>query len=379
MHNQLSIVHYNRNVYTRLLTVSIMLLFLCTALFAKGTTPGWTSVVLWDSGEKIQGVTLGDIDGERPGIEGIAVTMSGIVGIGGIGKSGVWSNVLYRHSAKLNTALVADLDPDLPGNELYVGGGGSSSPGEILQIHRNGNRWDVKSVWEGDGFVHSLAVLPPRNSGSPSLVFVTYAGKIIELTSKSTKGWKSQVLHTESLSADSNRLLLKDIVAGRINGRDGRFVLACSKAGNGILVNADEPGSGKTIHSEEGGIARVNMDADGRIFCACNHGNVLRLQYHDNHWTTDTLYRSLDELRGVGCGSFATPAGTAPIAIYGYDAFVRMLFDNGTGWDTYTVWRDSDRAHSLSIGDVIPGNGSDEVLAGGYSGKLTLLYETSSQ
>lgn len=375
MYTQSSIFHYRRNAHVLSLAAGAILMLWGTALYARGTSTGWTSVVLWDSGEKIQGVTLGDIDTDRPGTEGIGVTMSGTIGIGGLGKTGTWSDVIYQHSEKLNTALVADLDTELPGNELYVGGGGSTTPGEILQLHKNNGKWNVRSVWKGDGFVHSLAVLPPRKNGLPSLVFVTYGGQIIELSDRNRE---PRVLYTETLEADSNRLLFKDIVAGKINGRNGRFVFAGSKAGRGILVDADSPGSGRAIHTEAGGIARVNMDADGNIFCACNHGNVLRLQYQREHWTVDTLYRSRDELRGVGCGSFATPSGTAPIAIYGYDAFVRILFDNGTGWDTHTVWRDSDRAHSLSIGNVVPGNGSDEVLVGGYSGKLTLLFETPS-
>jgi hypothetical protein len=37
------------------------------------------------------------------------------------------------------------------------------------------------------------------------------------------------------------------------------------------------------------------------------------------------------------------------------------------------VWRDADRGHAIAAADLVPGNAGDEIVAGGYSGRMVLL------
>lgn len=359
---------------TRTLGIIGTVFLLLAPLSAKGQGVEWNHSILWESKEKIQGVTLGDADPDRKGVEGVAVSLSGAVGIGGLSGSVTWSEVIHRHSDKLNTALVADLDPRLPGNELYLGGGDGGTGGEVLQAHKKGGTWNVRSIWKGDGFVHAFGVLPPAKNGeAPELIIPTYSGKVMGLLPSEGDRWNERLLHQEPLEGDSSRFLLKDLVVGRIGGMDGRYIFVVSKAGRGVLIDADHLGSAQVLHVEKGGIARVDMDANGTVYGACNSGNVLKFSHDGSGWHIDTLYRDINELRGVGCGRFPTRAGGAPVAIFGYSGFVRALFPEVIGWDSHTLFRDIEKAHSLDVADVIADNTSDEILIGGYSGRMILL------
>lgn len=364
---------------TRRLGIIGTVFLLLVPLLLRGQSVEWNHTILWDSKEKIQGVTLGDADPDRIGVEGVAVSLSGAVGIGGLSGSVTWSEVIHHHSDKLNTALVADLDPRLPGNELYLGGGDGGTGGEVLQAHKTGGAWNVRSIWKGEGFVHAFGVLRPAKKGDASeLIIPTYSGKVIGLLPSGGDRWNERLLHQESLEGDSSRFLLKDLVVGGIGGMDGRYIFVVSKAGRGVLIDADRPGFAQVLHVEKGGIARVDMDANGTVYGACNSGNVLKFSRNTEGWHVDTLYRDINELRGVGCGRFSTRVGGAPIAIFGYSGFVRALFPEMIGWDSHTLFRDIEKAHSLDVADVITDNASDEILIGGYSGRMILLSAAKS-
>lgn len=363
---------------TRTIAVAGMMLLFLTAFGLAEQEGEWNHFILWDGGEKIQGVAFGDADPDRNGVEGVAVSLSGAVGIGGLSGSSTWSEVIYHHTDKLNTALIADLDPLLPGNELYLGGGDGGKGGEVLQAHKADGKWTVRSIWKGDGFVHAFGILPPaREGGIRELVIPTYSGKIIALSPSGANLWAEHLLHRESPEGDSARLLLKDLVTGGAGGMNGRYVFFVSKAGRGVLLDADRPGFSQVVHVEKGGIARVDMDPQGTIYGACNSGNVLKISREGEAWRVDTLYRDINELRGVGCGRFPTRDGVNPLAIFGYSGFVRALFPGFVGWDSHTLFRDIEKAHSLDVADVIPGNDADEILIGGYSGRLILLAAAS--
>lgn len=365
---------------TRTVPVLGVLFFLLAFCSAGGQGILWNHQVLWKSNEKIQGVALGDADPDRKGVEGVAVSLSGAVGIGGLSGSTIWSEVIYTHYDKLNTALVADLDPRLPGNELYLGGGDGKSGGEVLQAYKKNGEWSVRSIWRGDGFVHALRVLPAKERGGiPELVVPTYTGKVLALAPSGANAWNERLLHQEFPEGDSSRILLKDLIVGGVGGLDGRYIFLVSKSGRGVLIDADRPGSAQLLHQEAGGIARVDMDEHGTLYGACNGGNVLKISRDGGGWHVDTLYRDVNQLRGVGCGHFPTQTGVAPIAVFGYSGFVRTLFPGLAGWDSYTLFRDVEKAHSLDVADVIPGNGADEILIGGYSGQMILLSVAGSK
>jgi hypothetical protein len=73
-------------------------------------------------------------------------------------------------------------------------------------------------------------------------------------------------------------------------------------------------------------------------------------------------------------GTFRTTSGPARLAIYGYSGKLRALLErNGRTYEPTSLFVDEDKAHSIDMSDAVKGNGSDELLVGGYAGKLILV------
>lgn len=336
--------------------------------------PTWVNYVLWEPGEKVQSVAFGDADPTRPGIEAAGVTAGGAVGLGGMSKGEPWGMQIYKHNAKLYSVFIGDVDPNVPGAELYVGGVGSTTPGEILQLVRTKDGWRTKTIWRGDGLVHSMARLAPKRKGEPAeLVVPTYSGKLYLARPKREGIWTTRLLHEEAFEGDTARLLLKDMVTGAVGGLRGRNIFFTTKAGRAILLDADRPGSARLIHSEKGGMARITMDRKGVVYASCNDGNVLRMTRSRKAWKVDTIFHDSDELRGVRVGKFRLAGGMSTIAIYGYSGHVRALVPGKKGWTSVSLFKDTDKSHHLDAVDMIEGNDSDELLIGGYSERMVLI------
>lgn len=336
----------------------------------------WEARVLWEGAEKVQSVTVGDVDPLCPGLEAVAADAAGrtiLVSFeGGVPRA----EVPYEHGAKLTSLLVADLDPLVPGNELYVGGfRAGESGGAVVQLVVRGGRAKARTVWEGGAFVHALARLAPeRGSAGGELVVTTYDGEVQLATRGRTQGpWASRLLHCEPPTADPEEREIKDCVAGPIGGDPRGRIFLATVSGRGVLLDPRGGRAAEVIHHEEGGIARVALDASGDLYLAGNAGRVVRLSRAGGVWRAAPLYRDLEALRGIAVSAFWVGGGRAPLAVFGYSGRCRALLPRGSGWDSFTLFEDTDKGHWLAAGDLVPGNGSDELVLGGYSGRVVLL------
>lgn len=352
---------------------SLLLLALagCAASGGGDRDAAWRAHVLWKGETKIESVTVGDADPAHPGLEGVACGEDGSAFLV------AWpeARVIYRHGARLTGAHVADVDPAVPGAEIYVGGsrpGGEG--GAVVQLCVRPDGVGARTVLETDGFVHAMRRLPPGNGRPASLIVITYSGKVLEaLPRPAGAPWTSRLLHQEPAEVGEEGLKLKDVAVGPLGGGSPRQILVAAKSGRCLRIDPDGAGPAELCHCEPEGVARLSRIREGKICMACNDGRVLELSREGGAWGVRTLYREVDELRGAVLGKFPFGGEEASLAIYGYSGFCRLLVARGAAWDSRTLFQDSGRGHWLAAGDLVPGNGADELLLASYSGRIILL------
>lgn len=335
----------------------------------------WQTTTLWDAHEKIQGVRFGDADPRHPGIEAVAVTRSGTVAIAGFTNGKVWSDTIYRHGVLMTGLCIADVDPTIPGNEIYIGGGRTTKApnGEVVQIALVDGHWRARTVWMAPDVVHTFDTLPRLPGGTARLVAPTYAGTIHLLIPTKTGLWRDTLLYRHTATGtDTNDLVVKDMHYGTVAGRANQL-LFCTKGGDMVDVDLSDPSRSGRIYRQKFGIARFTIVSDGTLYGSCNDGCLIHLSYVQGAWKVDTLYRDYAEGRGVVIGRFPCGGRACSLAAFGYARTCRLFYDNGIGWDTYTLFHDLDCGHWMVVADVIPGNDADEMLLGGYSGRMTLI------
>jgi len=332
----------------------------------------WRAHILWSSDEKIQAVAAGDADPRHAGIEALCVTNVGTVRIAGLEDGRPWSDSLYRHGSNMTGLVVADIDPTIDGNEVYVGGSvRGEKRGEVVQIAFISGTWRSRTIWRGPGFVHAFGVLKTGPSSS-ALIVPTNAGTLHSVRRDRAGKWIDAEIFRFVAARDSADMQIKDLVIGRFGSRS-RGALFCTKGGALVLVDLDTPGQYELVHREAGGIARIASTMDGGALGSCNGGNLVRVRFNDAVWHVDTLFRETDQGRGVAFGKFRDGTIVYPVALFGYPGYCRLLRDNGIGWDMHNVFRDVGKAHWMISVEMVPGNDSDELVLGGYSGRLLLV------
>lgn len=342
---------------------------LAVTLILAAPSDGWTSFVAWQSECRFQGAAIGDADPRHPGLEGVGCDENGDVVLVRFDGAEPTAVRIYRHGAKLTGLLVADLDPEVEGPEIYASGAArAGGGGAIVQLCVQADGASARVVAQDDGFVHAMAVLPAAGDHPAQLAAVTYAGHVL-LASPGEKGWTTRIRHREDPELGSEGIKLKHVRAGRIGDRGERTLVVAAKSGRCLVLDADSRSAPEVAHTEPGGIARLSPIDDRCVWLACNDGRVLRLWQHKKVWRTTQVHREIDELRGVTTGDF----GEASLAICGYTGFCRLLVQNGRAWDTRTIYADARNLHWIAGGDLIRGNDADEILLASESGRLVVL------
>jgi hypothetical protein len=342
--------------------VRCAILFLSIA--AGAADSGWSATVAYEGKSGFSGVAIGDADADSPGLEVAGASESGEIVLVRFPKGKPEATVLLRHGHEMTGLLVADIDPALPGAELYAGGSarGGDDNGVVFQFHFAGGKMGTRRLLETDGYVHAMARL---DGDPPRLVVTTYSGRVLLATPDPDK-WALRAIHEEPRDLGVEGLKIKDVRTGPFAGRPARTILFAAKSGRIVLLDPDDASKTELCRIEEGGVARLSDVDDGGIWVACNDGRLLRL---DRDGARE-VFRSSEALRGAVVGRFAVPGGEARLAVYGYDRVCRAIRVEGGDFPLFT---DSERGHWLAAGDLVPGNGSDELALAILSGRILIL------
>ncbi|MFH2000054.1 MAG: ABC transporter substrate-binding protein [Planctomycetota bacterium] len=292
-----------------------------------------------------------------------------------IGYSGKWTSMDIVHDMSWLGGLAhADVDPRVPGKELYVGG----RRGHLYQVipYPQG-ALDCRLIASFPGLeIHTLAAgdLDPVESGSELLVF-TNPGHLIEVTPNGEHG-AFKTKHLQSLT-------------GRV--RDAVILPACeegispiatvSRAGKVELLQLRNDGpQWQVLYQTEMGLGRLAVRPcwPGHptvLYSTTDDGRVLRHEKQsDDQWKTEAIFLGSQGLRGIAAGRFSEDPERETVAIFGYDRKVRLLTRQEKGaWKVEVLFEDRDKGHWLSFAELDGRNATREIIGSGYGGRIFML------
>jgi hypothetical protein len=374
---------------------SLTALLSCVSAWTAGCASGpakaaaqdvWRPVVCYEARAAVERVRCGRPDADDPGLQAVSVDQAGDVALVHVRNGVPSSEVLLRHGAELTGLLLAGVDPAAPGEEIYVGGyargdGREGTGGAVLQIvlPRGPKREPiVRRVYEGPAFVHSIERVEPQAKGDGTRLLVsTYAGEILALTPAPGAGpWPSRVLHSEPAGADPEAPKIKDAAFLRDPaGRAPHEALVAFKTGRLMLLDLDHPEAARVLLDEPGGLSRVTRDDTTGAYVTGYFGRVLHVHRAPDGFQIAAIEQEGTDsgLRGVVLGEFPAAGHMAHLALFGFHKLCRALVPRLGVLDPVTLYVDIERGHTIEAADLVPGNGADEILLGGYSKRVTLL------
>jgi len=288
--------------------------------------------------------------------------------------SGKWTSVTTVNDGKwLGGFVHADLDPRLPGPEIYVGS-------------QAGNLWEVTAhapvlcssrlVAQIPGReIHTLAGgdLDPATPGAELLVFTNPGGLYLLTPSPEHEAWNVQPLGDLPGRIRDAVLLPPEANQPReilTVGRHGRF--------ESLTLQAGTP-KWTLIHEAPMGMGRIAVQPGATLdhviaYTVADDGCVWRHERNAARaWRTELIYTGPQGMRGCAAGRFDADPNVETVAVYGYGKRVELLTKRADGWQVDLLFVDRDKGHWLARGEFDGRNATDELVATGYSGRVVLL------
>lgn len=287
--------------------------------------------------------------------------------------SGKWTPVSTVHDGKWLGGLVqSDLDPRVPGAELYTG----SANGNVYQVTAQHETFlDSRLIAALPGHeIHTLVggELDAAHEG-PELIAFTRPGKLVRLTARTDgrDGFDLRVL-SELPGRVRDALVLP-------GGAQPPEIVTAGRHGRVEILRLEREGPRwTTIFETAMGVGRVALAPSraGRatvLYSTCDDGCVYRHERAGEAWRNELVYAGPQGPRGVAAGRFDADPDVETIAVFGYSKEVELLSRRGEAWTRETVFVDRDKGHWLCAGELDGRNATDELVASGYSGRVVLL------
>ncbi len=305
-----------------------------------------------------------------------------LVGIDDLGRchvlwsySGKWTPVTtIADGTWLGGLALADVDARVPGKELYTG----SKSGNLYEVvaypdaHLD-NRL-IGSV--GAREVHTIVAgeLDPRTAGEELLVFTSPGGLFrARPRSDGIDGFQVELL--ENLPGR-----VRDAVVLPTRPGKPAEVMTIGRDGKLQVLSIDERGpKWTTVYERAMGMGRIalrppELGAALVAYSVCDDGLVFRHERDgDERWRTELIYVGPQGMRGVAAGRFDVDPKVETLAVFGYSARVELLSRRGDAWRAETIFHEREKGHWICRAEVDGRNGTDELVATGYSGRIVLL------
>ncbi len=260
-----------------------------------------------------------------------------------------------------------DVDPRVPGPELYTGG----KKGNLYQVvtHREGVV-DNRRIAHLPGLeIHTLiaADLDPSAEGD-ELVAFTRPGGLFRLTPRDgLDGFDVEELEQ---------------LTGRVRDavwlEDRNLLATVDRAGH-LRLGAWTPAGfeWETIFERSmgmGRLARARLDGRTILYNTCDDGTVWRhSEEAAGSWRHELIYAGPQGPRGIVVGRFDPDPSLETVAVFGYSRRVELLTNRADGWTVETIFTDRDRGHWLAKGELDGRNATDEIVLSGYGARIVLL------
>jgi hypothetical protein len=324
----------------------------------------WSSLIAVDTGEKLGGCAVGDVDPTKPGNEIVAVGESGAVHLVAWEDKAWTHQIIGRAPGEMVQCVLGDVDANRPGLEIVVvgiaeGGEDDGGPGAAHVLFMDEGEWIMKEFHRSSALLHAACVAELDGTQGPEVLLAGFSGEavIMDLTDD---GWVA-VPAGGLPGAAKNAVEFQDGVA-----------VACA---DGSLVMVRREGDGyetSVIGQAPGGNARMATDGDGRLLVARDDG-VLGL-YVDG--IRSDIYEESAKLRGAVLGNVDPTRPGIEAVTGGYDKTITVLSPDGDDWDGTEIFEDTDRLHHLAAGHIGTLGSTIFVVACGYSGRIIVLRRT---
>lgn len=289
--------------------------------------------------------------------------------------SGKWTPVtVVADGTWLGGIAQADVDPRVPGKELYVG----AQSGNVYEIVVHADRAvDYRRVAKLPGCeVHTLIAgeIDPGSPG-PELIAFTLPGGVYELKPRPPERDGFDVKRLEDI--DGRVREARALPARPGHGAEYAVVM---RTGSVSVLEFGERGPRFTPVLELGmGMGRLALQGDAPadrpvIYSTADDGRVYRSERGaDGAWRNELVYAGPQGMRGCAWGRFDPDPSVETIAVHGYDRRVELLSRKQGVWSRETLFVDADKGHWLAAGELDGRNATDELVCAGYSGKIVLL------
>lgn len=282
--------------------------------------------------------------------------------------SGKWypMNVL-RDGWWLGGLTHGDVDPRVPGAELYTGG----KLGILYQVLPNEDGLpDGRRIANIPGReIHTIlgGDLDPTSPGSELLVF-TRPGALYRVTPMGENGAFEATLIEEYPGRIRDAVILPD----------GKRIATVSRTGEmRILMLTTSGPKWETIYQVDMGLGRIAMDASGPnlvLYTTHDDGRIGRHEERDGAWKHEIIYHGPQGARGVTVGRFDDDDKTETVAIFGYSGRVELLTGKAGKWKAETLFIDSTEGHWIATGELDGRNATDELVCSGFGGRIVMLF-----
>jgi hypothetical protein len=267
----------------------------------------------------------------------------------------------------------ADVDPRVPGREIYAGG----RAGSLHQITLRPQPF-AKFTLEsreighaaGEEF-HTVLAADLRPGGGDELWAFGVSGALYELAPDGADG----AFTMRTLAVLPGRVRDAIVVSGADGGAPS--VLAVARSGHLLRLTANAAGVGvATVLREDCGLGRLAAarEATGVYYLTRDDGVVLRIAIAaDGSVQRQPIFVGPVGLRGVAAGRFCAD-GREALAVYGYGATVHLLSRRSDGtFGAEELFSGGQKGHWLTHGELDGRNGTDELVASGFDGQVVLL------
>lgn len=289
--------------------------------------------------------------------------------------SGKWTPLQTVHDFEwLGALAVADVDPRVPGEEIYVGG----KRGNLYKIktHREGGvDTTVVARFPGEE-IHAIlaADLDPTRPGVELVVF-TLAGAAYLLAPRA--GFEP-IFDGELIETLPGRVRQALVLP---DPKGGLRAVAVTRSGQVMMLKMANEAFAKTVIATEAmGLGRIDRrpqrSGSGEVlYCTRDDGVILRLEEKpDGAFEREVIYNGPQGPRGIAAGRFDADPEVETVAVFGYSSKVEMLSRKGGGaWTVAQVFTDIDKGHWLDAVEADGRNATDELIGSGYGSRVFLL------
>lgn len=305
------------------------------------------------------------------------------------GDSGKYSpRLLVEDSSSMSAWALGDLDPRVPGAELYIGGGS----GKVHRVNavRARRRWDPAdatsaapsdAVGSVDGASLSKFVLgdiDPAHPGNEMLA-LTNNGPVFDVR-PDPNDMKGFVLDK---IGDLGSRCRDAVLLPATAARPPRVAALLESGEVALLVRTKEGYSKESLCKEPMSIARLGRrkEVAGElevVYVARIDGLILRFaEQPDGTWRREPIFAGPNGPRGLAAGRFDIDPTHETLAVFGYSRKVHLLRKRpGAAWEVETIFVDTGGGHWLTAGELDGRNTTDELVGGGFGYHVFLLTRT---